>query len=102
MYSSLRKYAKNVTDFEKKKRVTVNKKKLKSMQDAELCYFCWKRLINNYTDKKRGEILVVFCNGCNYDYYFIIKELVKKCEGQFECLWKNNKNHKAFSVPIEK
>ena len=30
------------------------------MQDAELCYFCWKRFINNYTDKNRGEILVVF------------------------------------------
>ena len=56
------------------------------MQDAELCYFCWKRFINNYTDKNRGEILVVFCNGCIYDYYFIIKELVKKCEGQFKCL----------------
>ena len=45
---------------------------------------------------------VVFHNGCTYDYHFIIKELSKECEGQFECLEKNIKNYATFSVPINK
>ena len=32
------------------------------------------------------EISVVFHNGSNYDYHFMIKELVEEFEGQFECL----------------
>ena len=32
------------------------------------------------------EIPIVFHNGSTYDYHFIIKELAKECEGQFECL----------------
>ena len=54
----------------------------------------------HYTGKYRGaahsiynlkfyvpnEILVVFLNGSNYDYHFIIKELANEFEGQFECL----------------
>ena len=38
------------------------------------------------------EILIVFHNESNYDYYFIIKELVEKFEGQFTCLGKILKN----------
>ena len=48
------------------------------------------------------EISVVFNNGSNYDYQFIIKELAKKLEGQFECLGENTENYKTFSIPIEK
>ena len=35
------------------------------------------------------EIPVVFHNGSTYDYHFIIKELAKQFEGEFECLDKN-------------
>ena len=49
-----------------------------------------------------NEISVVFYNGSNYDYDFIIKELVNEFEGQFECLGKNTEKYKIFSVPIEK
>ena len=52
-----------------------------------------------YTGKYRGaahnicslrykipkEIPIVFHNGSTYDYHFIIKELVKEFEGNFEC-----------------
>ena len=48
------------------------------------------------------EIPVVFHNGSDYDYHFIIKELANKLEGQFECLGKNTEKNKTFSVPIEK
>ena len=35
------------------------------------------------------EILIVFHNGFNWHYHFIIKELAKEFEGQFICLGKN-------------
>ena len=57
----------------------------------------------HYTGKYRGsaynicnlkhealkEILIVFHNGYTYDYHFIIKELAKEIDGQFECLGEN-------------
>ena len=45
---------------------------------------------------------VVVHNGSNYDYHFIIKELVKKFEGEFNCPGENTKKCKTFSVPITK
>ena len=100
-------------------------------QDAEVCYICRKRILKKlsksinywkirdhcrYMGKYRGEvhsicnikfnvfneIPVVFHNGSNYDYHFIIKELANKFEGQFECLGENTEKYKTFSVPIEK
>ena len=35
------------------------------------------------------KIPVVFHNGANYNYYFIIKELANEFEGQFEYLGEN-------------
>ena len=48
------------------------------------------------------EIPVVFHNGSTYDYHFIIKELVKEFEGNFECLEENTEKYITFSVPINK
>ena len=48
------------------------------------------------------EIPVVFHNGSTYDYHFIIKELAKELEGNFECLGENTKKYITFSVPIKK
>ena len=70
----------------------------------------------HYTGKYRGaahsicnlkfnvpnEIPVVFHNGSNYDYHFIIKELANEFEGQFECLGENKEKYKTFFVPIKK
>ena len=39
-----------------------------------------------------NEISVVFHNGSNYDYRFIIKELANEFEGQFKCLGKTKKS----------
>ena len=41
-------------------------------------------------------------NGSTYHYYFIIKQLAKKCDGQFECFGENTEKYIAFSVPIKK
>ena len=94
----------------------------------KVCYICKKEFDNNnkkqqkvrdhchYTGKYRGaahnicnlkykipkEIPVVFHNGSTYDYHFIIKELAKEFEGNFECLGENTEKYITFSVPIKK
>ena len=49
-----------------------------------------------------NEILVVFHNGWNYDYHFIIKELANESEEQFECLQENTEKFKIFSITVKK
>ena len=49
-----------------------------------------------------NETSVVFQNGSNNDYHFIIKELRSEFNGKFECLGENTEKHKTFSVSIEK
>ena len=49
-----------------------------------------------------NEIPLVFHNGSNYDYHFIIKELANDFEGQFECLGENKEKYKTLSLPIKK
>ena len=44
----------------------------------------------------------VFHNASTYDYHFIIKELAKEFEGQFECLGEDAKKYITFSVQIKK
>ena len=48
------------------------------------------------------EIPVVFHNGSTYNYHFIIKELVKEFDGNFECLGENTEKYITFSTPIKK
>ena len=71
---------------------------------------------DHYTEKYRGaahsicnlcykipkEIPVVFHNGSTYDYHFIIRQLAKESEGDFECLGENTERYITFSVPIKK
>ena len=47
-----------------------------------------------------NEISVVFHNGSNYDYHFIMKELANESNVQFECLGENTEKYKTFSVLI--
>ena len=49
-----------------------------------------------------NEIPVIFDNGSNYDYHFMIKELANEFDGKFECLGENTERYKKFSIPIEK
>ena len=44
----------------------------------------------------------VFHNGSTYDYHFIIKELVKEFEGNFQSLGENTEKYIRFSAPIKK
>ena len=92
-------------------------KENKSYEMQKVCYICKKEFSTDndkkhhivrdhchYTKKFRGaahsicnlryktpkEIPVVFHNGSTYDYHFIIKQLAKEFEGQFECLGENS------------
>ena len=48
------------------------------------------------------KIPIVFHNGSNYDYHFIIKELTEKFKKQITCLGENTEKYITFTVPIEK
>ena len=49
-----------------------------------------------------NEIPVVFHNGSNYDYHFIMKSLANKFERKFEGLGENTEKCKTYSIPIKK
>ena len=48
------------------------------------------------------KISIVFHNGSNYDYHFIIKELAEEFLKKFTCLGENTEKYITFTVPIEK
>ena len=54
------------------------------------------------TYKIPKEIPIVLHNGSTYDYYFMIKELVKEWEGNFEYLGENTEKYIRFSAPLKK
>ena len=118
--SPLRQHATNILNFEKKKMLQLTKEELKSQQDARNCNICAKIILKNlaknrnyrnfrdlchYTGKYRdaahricnwkfnlpNEISVVFHNGSNRNYHFIIKKLAKEIQVKFECLGENKK-----------
>ena len=123
--TSLREHVTNLIDFEKKKMLPLTKKEPKLYQYATACYICGKRFLKEFADDKkyqtvryychftgkyRGaalgisslrlnapkEILVVFHNGSNYDYHFIMKKLGSKFKVQFKSLKKYRKAQNIF------
>ena len=62
------------------------------------CHYTGKRNLISSVPK---QILVVFHNGSNYDYYFIITELAKEFQKQFTCLGKNIEKYIAYAALIE-
>ena len=108
--TSLREHATNAINFEKNKMLPLKKAQLKPHQDGKLCgkrilkklcksinyrkvrdhchytgkYRCSARSICNLKFNAPNGIPVVFHNGSNYIYHFIIKELTNEYEGQFE------------------
>ena len=111
----LRTHATKIINYEKKKMILLTIKEEIYHNKQKICYICKKEFNKNdekqqkvrghchYTGKYRGtahnicnlrykvpkEIPAVFHNGPTCDYHFIIKELVKEFEGNFECLGKN-------------
>ena len=124
----LREHATKTINYEKKDMLPLTKKEEQNYNNQKVCYICKKEFDKSdkkhykvrdhcyYTGKYRGaahnicnlrykipkEIPIVFHNGSTYDYHFIIKELVKEFEGNFECLGENTEKYITFSVPIKK
>ena len=124
----LREHAMKIINYEKKKMILLTTEEKMHYNIQKICYICKKEFNNNdkknykvqdhchYTGRYRGaahnicnlrykvpkEIHIVFHNGSTYDYHFIIKELVKEFEGNFECLGENTQKCITFSVPLKK
>ena len=124
----LRTHATKIINYEKKKMIPLTTKAEIYHNEQKICYICKKEFDNSdkknykvrdhchYTGRYRGtghnicnlrykvpkEIPIVFHNGSTYDSHFIIKELVKEFEGNFECLGENTENYITFSVPLKK
>ena len=124
----LREHATKIINYEKKKMIPLTTEEKIYHNEQEICYICKKEFNKNdeknykvkdhchYTGKYRGaahnicnlrykilkEIPIVFHNGSIYDYHFIIKELVKEFDGNFEFLGENTEKYITFSVPIKK
>ena len=56
--------------------------------------------ICNLIYKIPNKILIVFHNGCTYDYHFIIEQLAIESKGESECLGENTEKYITFSAPI--
>ena len=88
--------------------IKIIKKELKKPHKVrDHCHYTGKfrgaaHSICNLRYKTPKEIPVVFHNGSTYDYHFIIKQLAKEFDGQFECLGENTEKYITFSVPIKK
>ena len=115
----LREHATKIINYEKKKMIPLTTKEERYHNKQKICYICKKEFNNNdkrqqkvrdhchCTRKYRGaahnicnlrykvpkEIPAVFHNGSTYDYHFIIKELVKEFDGNFECLGENTEKY---------
>ena len=124
----LREHATRIINYEKKRMAPLTTKEEICYNKQKMCYICKKEFNNNdkkqlkvrdhchYTGKYRGaahnifnlrykvpkEIPVVFHSGSTYDYHFIIKELVKEFEGNFDCLGENTEKYITFSVPLKR
>ena len=119
----LKEHATKIINCEKKVMVPLTKEEKEDYNNQKVCYICKKEFIDDkvrdhchYTGKYRGaahntcnlrykipkNIPVIFNNGSTYDYHFIIRELQKEFEGNFECLGENTEKYITFSVPIKK
>ena len=124
----LREHVSKIINYGKKKMIPLTTEEKIFHNKQKICYISKKEINNNekknykvrdhyhYKGKYRGaahnicnlrhkvpkEIPIVFHNGFIYDYHFIIKELVKEFEGNFECLGENSEKYITFSVPIKK
>ena len=120
----LKDHATKIIDFKKKAMIPLTKEEEDNYNKENICYICKKDFNNDgkvgdhchFTGKYKGaahntcklrykipkNIPVIYHNGSTYDYHFIIKELAREFEGNFECLGENTEKYITFSVPIKK
>ena len=126
----LKEHATKIINYEKKEMMPITDEENNSYKKQKVCYICKNGFSTDddnkkcykvrdhchYTGKYRRaahsicnlkykiskEIPIVFHNVSTYNYHFIIKELAKEFEGQFECLAENTEKYITFSIPIKK
>ena len=126
----LKDHATKIIDFKKKTMIPLTKEEEDNYNKENICYICKKEFNNNdtssseckvrdhchFTGKYRGaahntsnlrykvpkNIPVIFHNGSTYDYHFIIKELAREFDGNFECLGESTEKYIIFSAPSKK
>ena len=124
----LRIHATKIINYEKKKIIPLTMEEKINHNNQKVCYICKKEFNTidkknykvrdhcHYTGKYRGaahnicnlrykvpkEMPIVFHNGSTNDYHFVIKELIKEFEGNFDCLQENTEKYITFSVPLKK
>ena len=59
---SLKEDPKNIIDFEKKKMLLLTKEKLKSHQDAKVCYICGKIILQKLAKNKNYQKIRDYCH----------------------------------------
>ena len=115
----LREHAMKMINFKKKKMKLLTKEQQESYEKVQICCICRGKPENKYLkDKKYRKVRdhchyteeeykgaahsicslkysvpktlpIVFHNGSNYDYHFIIKELAEEFKKQFNCFGEN-------------
>ena len=120
-----------IINFKKKKMKLLTKEQKESYENSKICYICKEKFENKYlkykkyrkvrdncryTREYRGaahsicnlelgvpkKIPMVFHNGSNYDYHFIIKELAGEFNKQCTSLAENTEKCITFTVLREK
>ena len=91
----------------KKKFEEIHAKDIKYRKYRDHCYYAGEYIGVAYSEcnlkySVPKEIPIVFHNGSNYDYHFIIKELAEKLKNQFICLGENTEKYITFSVPMQR
>ena len=91
----------------------LTKQQSESYKNAKICYIFKEKFENEYLKYKKAayviqsiaylkKIPLVFHNGSNYDYHFIIKKSAEESKKQLTCLGKNTEKYIIFTFPIEK
>ena len=98
------KMEKSITFVEKNLKINIWKIK-KYLEVRDDCHYTWeyRGAVQSICSLKYcvpKKILLVFYNGSNYDYHFIIKELTEKFKNQFICLGEKTEKFIAFTVSI--
>ena len=68
----LREHAKNITDFEKKKNVTVNKRRIQVTLKCK-SYICEKRILKNFSKSKNyWKVRIIAITQVNIEVQYIV------------------------------
>ena len=81
-------------------------KEKKYCKVKEHCHYTWEyrgaaHSICNLGYSVPKEITIVFQNGSNYDYHFIMKQVAGEFEKPFTWLGENTEQHVTFPVPMD-